>query len=168
MCTNMNLNVAPNKPETPVYPSLGEFVCSICAQSVDISGTAGRDIVLEEKAINQQMSCTASAESAAATAAATAAAATAAKATTVPATTVQTITTSKTPTTKVQTSIPTTTATTTSSKKKYLIIGFVALMFIIVIIAVAYAFATSADDGESAEDVTPSAPPFNPQMQGFA
>ena len=58
MCSNIGLNVAPGKPEAPIYPDLGEFVCSICSQSVDISGSAGRDFVLEEKAINQQMTCT--------------------------------------------------------------------------------------------------------------
>lgn len=60
MCTNWRaLNLEPTPPTPPVFPSLGQFVCQICSQSVDVSATAGRDI---QTAVNQQMECTATLE----------------------------------------------------------------------------------------------------------
>lgn len=58
MCYNwMRLNPAWQEPQPYIPPDLGTFVCSICSQVVDISGTAGRDINFAENAIQQQQTC---------------------------------------------------------------------------------------------------------------
>lgn len=64
MCRNWTaLNIEPAMPVAPVFPSLGQFICSVCSQSVDMSAlNAGDDLSVARNAISQQMTCTASIE----------------------------------------------------------------------------------------------------------
>jgi hypothetical protein len=61
MCTNMSvMNPELVEPTAPVWGSLGNFVCTVCNQAVDIDATAGGDLTIAENAIAQQMQCVSS------------------------------------------------------------------------------------------------------------
>ena len=142
MCLNwlrMNPTFASHKPVAPVPPDLGTFVCSICAQSVDINATAGDTVNVMKNAINQQMSCTTTLDKQISDAAATGTAAGGTNAgTPLPGTTV-----SKPPTMPI-----TSTATPPEEKSNttmYIIIGAIIITLIIIGIVIALLFSGSEE-----------------------
>lgn len=146
MCLNwlrMNPSFAAHKPVAPVPPDLGTFVCSICAQSVDINATAGDAVNVMKNAINQQMTCTTALDKQISDSAAAVpnASGTNAGTPTAPA-----------PVPARSTSVPVTTETaeTTTEEEKsnttmYIIIGAIILTLIIIGIVIALIFSGDAE-----------------------
>lgn len=56
--------IEPIAPSAFVPPNFGNFVCTICQQNVNIDAQTGGDVNVASDAINQQMQCTALAETA--------------------------------------------------------------------------------------------------------